>query len=100
MHCTTMTFAGTAAGQKLRYQSAPGDLDLDGAASTIDLLWLVQRLNDGSANQAGNLARSNVDRSPGATPVNTQDLLRLVQLLNGTNATQAFNGATVAVCPP
>jgi hypothetical protein len=97
--CTTLTFAGASAGQKLQYQSLPGDVDLNGSVNTVDLLWLVQRLNDGAANQAANLARYNVDRSTGTSPVNTSDLLRLVQLLNGVNTTQVFNGATVAACP-
>jgi hypothetical protein len=97
--CTTFTFAGTNAGQKLQYQSLPGDLNLDGTSNTQDLLSLVQAINNGSANQLTNWARYNVDRSTQATTrVNTQDLLREVQLLNGINTTQAFNGATVAPC--
>ncbi|HEY3241804.1 MAG TPA: hypothetical protein VGM03_00505 [Phycisphaerae bacterium] len=100
LNCTTITFTGTNAGQKLQYTSAPGDVDLDGAASTLDLLWLVQQLNNGTANLPTNLARYNIDRSAGGgSQVNTGDLLRLVQLLNGTNTTQAFNGLTVAGCP-
>jgi hypothetical protein len=95
-NCTTLTFSGTEAGQKLAYQSLPADVNLDSASNTQDLLWLVQRLNDGSANQIGNLARYNIDRTGG---VNTQVLLRIVQFLNGVNATQTFNGATVAACP-
>jgi hypothetical protein len=98
--CTTFTFAGTAPGQKLQYQSLPGDVNLDGAPNPLDLLWLVQRLNDGTANVPANLARYNVDRSSGASPVNVGDLLRIVQLLNGVNTTQVFNGATVAPCSP
>jgi hypothetical protein len=98
LECTTLTFVG-ATSDKLQYQSAPGDLNLDGSANTVDLLWLVQRLNDGTANQPANLARYNVDRSAGASPVNTTDLLRLVQLLNGVNTTQVFNGSSVAPCP-
>jgi hypothetical protein len=97
--CVTFTFAGTNAGQKLQYQRLPGDVNLDGASNTSDLLGLVQALNNGAANQAANLARYNVDRSSGATPVNTSDLLRLVQLLNGVGTTQVFSGATVAACP-
>ncbi|HEY3243823.1 MAG TPA: hypothetical protein VGM03_10770 [Phycisphaerae bacterium] len=97
--CITFNFAGTNAGQRLQYQSLPGDTNLNGNVNTQDLLWLVQRINDGLANQAANLARYNIDRSSGSSPVNTQDLLRLVQLLNGVNATQVFNGASVAVCP-
>ncbi|HEY3244636.1 MAG TPA: matrixin family metalloprotease [Phycisphaerae bacterium] len=98
--CTTFTFAGTAPGQKLQYQSLPGDTNLDYSANTQDLLALVQALNDGTANLPANLARYNINRSsePSA-PVNTQDLLREVQLLNGANTTQAFNGASVALCP-
>ncbi|HEY3242953.1 MAG TPA: hypothetical protein VGM03_06325 [Phycisphaerae bacterium] len=95
-HCTTLTFAGTNAGQKLQYQSLPGDVNLDGTSNTVDLLALVTALNNGTANLAGNLARYNIDRMGG---VNTQDLLRLVQLLNGVNTTQVFNGATAAACP-
>jgi hypothetical protein len=94
--CITIVFAGTNPGQKLQYQVLPGDTNLDGTTNLQDLLWLVQRLNDGTANVAGNLARYDIDRSGS---VNTQDLLRLIHLLNGTNATQAFNGATVAPCP-
>jgi hypothetical protein len=97
--CTTLTFLGTAPDQKLQYQFLPGDVNLDGTSSTQDLLWLVQRLNDGTANLPQNLARYNINRSAGTSPVNTQDLLRLVQLLNGVNTTQIFNGATVAACP-
>jgi hypothetical protein len=98
-HCTTLMFAGTNAGQKLQYQSLPADTNLDGSSNTVDLLWLVQRLNDGSANQAANWARYNINRSTESPPVNTTDLLRLVQLLNGVNTTQVFNGATAAACP-
>ncbi|HEY3244726.1 MAG TPA: hypothetical protein VGM03_15405 [Phycisphaerae bacterium] len=99
--CITFTFAGTLAGQKLQYQVLPGDTNLDGNVSTQDLLFLVQSINNGMANVAGNRARFNINRSneTGGVVVNTQDLLRLVQLLNGTQATQVFNGATVAVCP-
>jgi hypothetical protein len=99
--CITLTFAGAAAGQKLQYQVLPGDTNLDGVVSTQDLLFLVQRINDGTANLPVNYARFNINRSQevGGSHVTTQDLLRLVQLLNGTNATQAFNGATVAPCP-
>ncbi|HEY3242460.1 MAG TPA: hypothetical protein VGM03_03835 [Phycisphaerae bacterium] len=97
--CITFTFPGTNAGQKLQYQVLPGDVNLDGTSNTVDLLALVQALNNGSANLIGNLARYNIDRSAGGSPVNTSDLLRLVQLLNGTQATQVFNGATVAGCP-
>jgi hypothetical protein len=98
-HCTTLTFAGTNAGQKLQYQFLPGDADLSGAVNTVDLLWLVQRLNDGTANQSANHARYNINRSTESPPVNTTDLLRLVQLLNGVNTTQVFNGANVMPCP-
>jgi hypothetical protein len=94
--CTTLTFLGTNAGQKLQYQFLPGDVDLNGTANTQDVLALVTAVNNGSANQSTNLARYNIDRT-GA--VNTQDFLREVQLLNGTNTTQVFNGATVAPCP-
>jgi hypothetical protein len=99
--CITFTFAGTNAGQKLQYQALPGDTNLDGIVSTQDLLFLVQRINDGAGNLQETLRASTFNRSQetGGAHVNTQDLLRLVQLLNGTNATQAFNGATVADCP-
>jgi hypothetical protein len=97
LHCTTLTFAG---GQTLQYRSHPGNLNLDMATNTQDLLALVQALNNGSANMAANFARYNVNRSTESPPVNTQDLLRLVQLLNGTNTTQVFAGATAAACPP
>jgi hypothetical protein len=99
LHCTTLTFAGTNAGQKLQYQFLPGDTDLNSNVNTVDLLWLVQRLNDGTANQTANFARYNINRSTESPPVNTTDLLRLVQLLNGVNTTQVFNGASVAACP-
>ncbi|HEY3244792.1 MAG TPA: hypothetical protein VGM03_15735 [Phycisphaerae bacterium] len=99
LQCTTLTFAGTTAGQKLQYRSHPGNVNLDNATNTQDLLALVQALNNGTANQPGNFARYNVNRSQESTPVNTQDLLRLVQLLNGVNTTQAFAGATAATCP-
>ncbi|HEY3242418.1 MAG TPA: hypothetical protein VGM03_03620 [Phycisphaerae bacterium] len=97
--CTTLTFAGTAPGQKLQYQFLPGDANLDGSDNTLDLLALVQALNNGTANIAGNFARFNINRSTESPPVNTTDLLRLVQLLNGVGTTQVFNGATVAACP-
>ncbi len=97
--CTTLTFAGTAAGQKLQYRSQPGNVSMDAVTNTQDMLTLVQALNNGQANQPSNLARYNVNRSTGVNPVNTQDLLRLVQLLNGTNTTQAFNGAAAFACP-
>jgi hypothetical protein len=96
LSCTTINFSGTAAGQKLQYRSNPGNVNLDTAANTQDLLSLVQALNNGTANLTANLARYNVDRM-GA--VNTQDLLREVQLLNGVNTTQVFNGTAAAACP-
>jgi hypothetical protein len=91
--CTTLTFSN---GQRVQYRSHPGNANLDNASNTQDLLALVTAINNGSANQPGNLARYNVDRTGG---VNTQDLLREVQLLNGVNTTQSFNGATVDACP-
>ncbi len=97
--CTTLTFAGTTAGTKLQYQSQPGNVNMDALTNTQDLLALIIALNNGAANLPTNLARYNINRSTGASPVNTQDLLRLIQLLNGTNTTQAFNGAGVAACP-
>ncbi len=98
--CTTLTFASTAPGTKLQYQSLPGDVSLSGMTNTQDLLALIQALNNGAANLAENLARYNVNRSAGVpNPVNTQDLLRLVQLLNGTSTTQIFNGVGIAACP-
>jgi hypothetical protein len=102
LSCTTITFMGTATGEKLQYRSNPGNVNLDAfGATTQDLLFLVQRINDGSANLTENLARYNVNRSALLPPhVNTQDLLRLVQLLNGVNTTQVFNGAVGAACPP
>ncbi|HEY3244107.1 MAG TPA: hypothetical protein VGM03_12235 [Phycisphaerae bacterium] len=98
--CITFTFGHTP--EKLQYQVLPGDTNMDGQVNTQDLLWLVQRVNDGTANLPANRARYNINRSNDATGpvVNTQDVLRLLQLLNGTNATQPFNGATVAPCPP
>ncbi|HEY3242722.1 MAG TPA: plastocyanin/azurin family copper-binding protein [Phycisphaerae bacterium] len=103
LHCTTLTFAGTAPGEKLQYQYLPGDVNLDGSVSTQDLLSLVQRVNSpgsDNANLPENLARCNINRSTeSGNRVNTQDFLREVQLLNGTNTTQVFNGAMVAGCP-
>jgi hypothetical protein len=98
-HCTTLTFAGTAPGQKLQYHSLPGDVNMDLFVSTQDLLSLVQALNDGTANLPANLPRYNINRSAEPAPVSTQDLLREVQLLNGTSTTQVFNGTTAAACP-
>ncbi len=98
-HCTTIQFAGSAAGAPLQYRSQPGNVSLNALTNTQDLLNLVQALNNGAAAQVGNRARYNVNRSTGATPVNTQDLLRLVQLLNGTLTTEPFNGDGVAACP-
>jgi hypothetical protein len=97
--CTTITFAGTNAGQKLQYRAQPGNVSLAGGTNTQDLLALISALNNGTANTPLNWARYNVDRSTSATPVGTQDILRIIQLLNGTNTTQVFNGATVAACP-
>jgi hypothetical protein len=98
--CTTIDFSAVAADEKVQYQSLPGDVNLDGIATTQDLLWLVLRMNDGAANLPVNWGRYNVNRSDETVdPVNTQDLLRLVQLLNGANTTQVFNGAAVAACP-
>ncbi|HEY3242736.1 MAG TPA: hypothetical protein VGM03_05220 [Phycisphaerae bacterium] len=97
LNCTTLTFVN---GGHLQYRSNPGNVNLDFATNTGDLLSLVQALNSGAANQPSNLARYNVNRSNESPPVNTIDLLRLVQLLNGTNTTQVFNGTTAAACPP
>jgi hypothetical protein len=98
--CITFTFEHTP--EKLQYQVLPGDTNMDGQANTQDLLWLVQRVNDGTASLPANRPRYNINRSSETTGpvVNAQDFLRLIQLLNGMNATQAFNGATVATCPP
>jgi hypothetical protein len=96
LQCTTLTFAGTVAGEKLQYRSQPGNSNLDGFTNTQDLLFLVTGVSSGAANMAGNLARYDIDRS-GA--VNTQDFLREVQLLNGVNTTQVFNGTVSAACP-
>jgi hypothetical protein len=93
LQCTTLTFAG---GQTLPCRSHPANVSLDSVTNTQDLLALVQALNNGTANEAANLARYNVDRSGG---VNTQDLLRIVRLLNGVNTSQVFNGASAAACP-
>jgi hypothetical protein len=100
--CITFFFSGNAAGQRLHYYSNPGNVNLDSfGATTQDLLFLVQKINDGSANLAENLARFNMNRSAQLPPhVNTQDVLRLVQLLNGVNTTQVFNGTHPAACPP
>ncbi len=92
--CTTLTFAGTATGEDLEYQSLPGDNTLNGTTNTQDLLGLILALNNGDA--AANPARYNMNR---IGVVNTQDLLNLVQALNGALTTQAFNGATAAACP-
>jgi hypothetical protein len=75
---------------------------MDGQVNTQDLLWLVQRVNEVTANLPANRPRYNINRgSESVGPVvNGQDFLRLIQLLNGMNATQTFNGATVATCPP
>jgi hypothetical protein len=95
--CTTITFAGTNAGQKLQYQSLPGDAMLNGSTNTQDLLGLIQAINNGAAAMPENAARYNLNRM---ADVNSQDLLRLVQLLNGVNTTQPFNAATRTACPP
>jgi hypothetical protein len=98
----TFIFTGNAAGQRLHYYSNPGNLNLDSFGSTTqDVLFLIQNINDGSANLPENLARFNVNRSHLQPPhVNTQDVLRVVQLLNGVNTTQVFNGTHAAACPP
>jgi hypothetical protein len=102
LSCATLAFAGNATGQKVQYRSNPGNVNLDTfGATTQDLLFLVQRINDGIANLPENLARFNVNRSALLPPhVNTQDLLRVVQLLNGAQTTQVFNGTVAATCPP
>ncbi len=94
--CTTITFAGTNAGQKLQYQSLPGDATLNGSTNTQDLLGMIQAINNGAAALPVNAARFNLNRMG---DVNAQDLLRLVQLLNGVNTTQPFNAVTRAACP-
>jgi uncharacterized protein YjbI with pentapeptide repeats len=101
LHCTTITFAGVDPGQRLQYQSLPGDASMDGIVNTQDLLALVQAVNSGLANFGFNRARYNINRSneAGGVVVNTQDFLREVQLLNGINTTQVFNGATLTACP-
>ncbi|HEY3243963.1 MAG TPA: hypothetical protein VGM03_11500 [Phycisphaerae bacterium] len=101
LSCATISFSGSAAGQKLQYRSNPGNVNLDNfGANTQDLAFLVARINDGTANLPQNIARYNINRSALQPPhVNTQDLLRLVQLLNGINTTQVFNGAIAATCP-
>ncbi|HEY3241749.1 MAG TPA: hypothetical protein VGM03_00220 [Phycisphaerae bacterium] len=102
LSCMTFIFTGNAAGQRLHYYSNPGNLNLDSFGSTTqDVLFLIQNINDGSANLPENLARFNVNRSHLQPPhVNTQDVLRVVQLLNGVNTTQVFNGTHAAACPP
>jgi hypothetical protein len=87
-------FAGAATGQKLQYQSQPGNVSMDALTNTQDLLNLISALNNGAA--AANPARYNVNR---AGLVNTQDLLRIIQLLNGVNTTEAFNGDGATPCP-
>ena len=67
-HCTTLTFAGTPPGTRLQYQSQPGNVSMDAATNTQDLLVLIQALNNGAANMTDNLARYNVNRSTGANP--------------------------------
>jgi hypothetical protein len=101
LSCATIMFMGTAPGQKLRYRSIPGDVNMTGSTDPLDLLELVAVLGSGQANLPANLARYNIDRSnePG-NRVNTSDLLRVVQLLNGVNTTQVFNGTVAAACPP
>jgi hypothetical protein len=94
--CTTITFANAATGQVLRYEYLPGDVNMDAAVSTQDLLALVQAASAGVANLPPNLPRYDVDRSG---MVNTTDLLRLVQLLNSVHTTQVWNGAALVPCP-
>jgi len=93
--CAILSFANAAPGQQLRYQSAPGDVSMNGVANTQDLLQLVQALNNGDATAADNLPRYDMNRN-GST--NTQDLLRLVQLLNGALTTQPWNGFQMVPC--
>jgi probable HAF family extracellular repeat protein len=93
--CTRFTFANAAPGQVLKYEYLPGDVNMDGAGNTSDLLALVQGLNSGTANLPANLPRYDTDRN---TVVNTTDLLRLVQLLNGVNTTRAWNGVSIVPC--
>ncbi len=96
LHCTTLTFTGSAfvVGTTVQYQSSPGNVDQSLAANTQDLLNLIQALNNGAA--AADPARYNVNRTGAA---NTQDLLRIIQLLNGVLTTQAFNQAPLTACP-
>ncbi len=93
--CTSITFGDAAPGVMLRYEYLPGDVSMNGATNTQDLLALVQGLNGGLAILTHNLARYDINRSG---IVNTQDLLRLVQILNGINATQAWNGVSLVPC--
>jgi hypothetical protein len=94
--CTTIEFTGTVAGQRLQYQSLPGDVDMNGVTNHQDLLALIAAMNNGSANQFANLPRYNINRTG---PIDGQDIARLVQLLNGVQSPQAFNGIGVAACP-
>ncbi len=85
-----------AARSKRPYPSQPGNVNLDAATNSQDLLALIEAIN---REPPATLARYNIKPSIGANPVNTQDLFRLIQLLNGINTIQAFIGAAVAECP-
>ncbi len=93
--CTTIRFDGQGQGLEIRYESLPGDVNMNGLTNTQDLLALVQGLNSGMANVPSNLARYDINRTGIA---NTQDLLRLVQLLNGTNTIRPWNGVIIIPC--
>src|SRR5262245_3761637 len=88
--CTTLTFAGTSANQKLQYQSLPGDVNLNGSVSPAGVQVLVVAINNGQAAVPANLPRFNINRSGSVT---NSDILRLIGLLNGISTTQIWTGA-------
>jgi hypothetical protein len=97
--CTTITFAGTAPGEKVQYQFLAGNASLGGAGGTIvspqDITTLISALSSGNANSGNNPLRFNIDRvGAAAAPVTSADVTRLIALVNG-----GFNGATAATCP-
>jgi hypothetical protein len=97
--CTTITFAGTAPGQRVQYQSLPGNASIGGAGGAIvspqDITVLISAISTGTANTGNNPLRYNIDRAGTAqAPVTPADVTRLIALVNG-----GFNGASVAGCP-
>ncbi len=95
VECTTIAIAGVHPASALRYQSLPGDVNLDGTTTLADKFALQAARQNGTADDPADLARYDINRSGSVTG---QDVARLMQLLNGANAPMAFGGLSVAEC--